>query len=451
MDPVALLIKVLIAVFTFGVLVAIHEWGHFWVARRCGVKVLRFAIGFGTPLLRWTDKTGTEFAVCALPLGGYVKMLDEREGAVAASERSMEFNSKHPWRRIAIASAGPIANFMLAFVAFVVIASMGTQGVAPIVGSVGESTPSAKAGLLPGDEITRIDSTVVRSWQDAMQALMQRMGESGSVEIQVERGDSTEVLVAPLDRWLVGAVEPDLLNDFGISPYRLAVSAELSRVLPDSAADKAGIQEGDRVVEIDGNPVVDWYSLVDLIQPRGGKTVDIVVDRAGELLVMAVTPTLVENGDESFGRIGVAPVPVEYPPEMIREFTYPGLSAVGKAVQQVQYYSVFTLESFGKLLSGSISVKNLSGPISIAKVASDSAKFGLSSYLTILAILSISLGVLNLMPIPVLDGGHIVFHSIEWIKGSPVSEVIQEWSLRVGGSMVLCLMVFALYNDISRL
>jgi regulator of sigma E protease len=188
-----------------------------------------------------------------------------------------------------------------------------------------------------------------------------------------------------------------------------------------------------------------------LIQPRGGKTVDIVVEREGELLVMSVTPELVERGDETVGRIGAGPVPAEYPAEMLREFTYPGFAAVIKAAQQVQYYSVFTLESFGKLLTGSISVKNLSGPISIAKVASDSAKYGLSSYLTILAILSISLGVLNLMPIPVLDGGHIVFHSIEWIKGSPVSEAIQEWSLRIGVSMVLCLMVFALYNDISRL
>lgn len=440
-----------IAVLTFGILVAIHEWGHFWVARRCGVKVLRFAIGFGPVLLRWSDKAGTEYAICALPLGGYVKMLDEREGAVPESERQFAFNNVHPWRRIAIAAAGPLANFVLAIAAFTVIYVSGSQGVAPVVGSVIDKSPAYYADVREGDELLRIDDKRVQSWQDAMQVLMRRLGESGVVDLVVLRSEREVVLQAPLDAWLIGAVEPDLIESFGIEPFSPHIPAKVGEVVVDSAAERAGFLAGDLVVSAASSPISDWYDWVDVVKqyPDTLISVDIIRNDVEETLELRPSGRTIDG--TVIGFAGVAPATVSYPPEYLREFVYPLPEAIARSFQRTYELSTFTVASFGKLLTGRISLENLSGPISIAKVASDSARYGLEPYLNILAILSISLAVLNLMPIPVLDGGHIVFHSIEWIKGSPLSDMAQEWSIKIGVSFVLCLMGFAIYNDLSRL
>ncbi len=444
--------SIIIALITFGILVAIHEFGHFWVARRCGVKVLRFAIGFGPVLFRWQDKLGTEYALCALPLGGYVKMLDEAESSVEEGQQHLAFNKKHPAKRIAIALAGPLANFVLAIMACWLVFVLGTTGVAPIVGKVVSNSPAHIAGLQTNDEITAIDHQIAESWQDVLRHLMLRLGETGDISVTVIRDNQSVELSASVNRWLAGVNEPDLLEGFGIGTYEVPVPAIINEVLSDSAAEKAGLLSGDEITLFNGEPVADWYNWVERIQASADKTVLLGFIRNDTVQFTSITPKAHTSDTGSVvGRAGVSVVPPKYPEAFIREFRYPLHTAFVKSLHQTYTLSVFTLESFGKLLTGLISPKNLSGPITIAKVASDSAKHGLESYLYILALLSISLGVLNLLPIPVLDGGHIVYHTIEWIKGSPVSETVQNIGLRIGVAMVLCLMLFAIVNDVTRL
>lgn len=441
--------SVLIVLLTFGVLVAIHEWGHFIVARRCGVKVLRFAIGFGPVILRWRDKHDTEFALCALPLGGYVKMLEQSE---EASDTSSAFGDKSPKQRIAIALAGPMANFLLAIAVYWFVFVFGSTGVAPIVGNVEANSPAYFAGLESGDEILAIDGHKVESWQTTLRQLMLRLGESGDIQLTIVRDGRERDLQAPVERWLSGNEEPDLLRGLGVEPFRLVVEPVLKEVRPDSAAERAGLLAGDRLLSANGEALIDWYDWVARVQASADKSMLVVVEREQQTLVLNLLPELhtTESG-KKIGLAGVLPVPPEIPEELVREFQYAPHIALVKAVEQTYTMSKFTLESIGKLLQGLISPKNLSGPITIAKVASASAEHGLVAYLNILALLSISLGVLNLLPIPVLDGGHIVYHTIEWLKGSPVSDKVQEIGMRIGITMVLCLMIFAVFNDISRL
>lgn len=442
----------LVVLLTFGILVAIHEWGHFIVARRCGVKVLRFAIGFGPALLRWRDRHDTEFALCALPLGGYVKMLDEREGDVGAQEAHAAFNNKSPQQRIAIALAGPAANFLLAIAAYWFVFVYGSTGIAPIVGDVSPDSPAYAAGLYEGDELLAVDGHKVESWQTALRQLMLRLGDSGQIHLTVARDGAEHDLTAPITRWLSGSEEPDLLQGLGVRPFQLVVEPVLKEVRPQSAAERAGLLAGDRLLSVNGEPLLDWYDWVARVQAAADVPLLVTVQRGASNVVLTLVPALHTNeAGESIGLAGVLPVPPAIPEEFVRRFQYAPHVAFGKALEQTLVMSKFTLQSIAKLIQGLISPKNLSGPITIAKVATASAEHGLVAYLNILAVLSISLGVLNLLPIPVLDGGHIVYHSIEWFKGSPVSERVQAIGMRIGITMVLCLMLFAIVNDISRL
>ena len=449
-----LLWDVIVVLFTFGLLVTLHEYGHFWVARRCGVQVLRFAVGFGKPLLRWKDRLGTEYVVCALPLGGYVKMLDEREGPVAEADLPRAFNRQPLRARTAVVAAGPLANFLLAIAAYWLVFVAGVSGVVPLIGSVAEDSIADRAGLAAGMEIVSVDGRETPTWRAVNQQLLRHIGESGEIVFGL-RQEGTDLVYerrAALQQWLVGAEEPDLLESLGMEPWAPVIAPRFAEVIDGSPAERAGMQAGDRVLAVDGRRIASWEAWVDVVQNSPGVPLEVELERAGATLTLTLTPDVVRD-DRSHAH-GQAGVRVELPPlpdSMVREFRYNPASALGEALQQTWSMTFFTLDSIKKLLSGLISPKNLSGPITIAKVATASAQSGLESWLGVLALLSISLGVLNLLPIPVLDGGHLLFYLVEWVKGSPLSDRLQNLGFQVGVSIVLALMLFAIYNDISRL
>ncbi|WP_447802054.1 RIP metalloprotease RseP [Pseudomonas serbica] len=436
-----------------GVLVTFHEFGHFWVARRCGVKVLRFSVGFGMPLLRWHDKKGTEFVVAAIPLGGYVKMLDEREGEVPADQLEQSFNRKSVRQRIAIVAAGPIANFLLAMVFFWALAMLGTEQVRPVIGAVESGSLAAKAGLNAGQEIVAIDGEPTSGWAAVNLQLVRRLGESGSLQLLVrEQGttvDSPRELV--LDNWLKGADEPDPIRSLGIRPWRPALPPVLAELDSKGPAQAAGLKTGDRLLALDGKAVDDWQQVVDIVRMHPDTKIMLRVERDGAQIDVPVM--LAARGEKKApsGYLGAGVKAVDWPPEMIREVSYGPLAAVGEGARRTWTMSVLTLDSLKKMLFGELSVKNLSGPITIAKVAGASAQSGVADFLNFLAYLSISLGVLNLLPIPVLDGGHLLFYLIEWARGRPLSDRVQGWGIQIGISLVIGVMLLALVNDLGRL
>lgn len=436
-----------------GVLVTFHEFGHFWVARRCGVKVLRFSVGFGMPLLRWHDRRGTEFVIAAIPLGGYVKMLDEREGEVAVEELDQSFNRKSVRQRIAIVAAGPIANFLLALVFFWGLAMLGSQQVRPVIGDVEAGSIAAQAGLAAGQEIIAIDGEPTTGWAAVNLQLVRRLGESGALQVLVrEQGataESPRQLV--LDKWLKGADEPDPIRSLGIRPWRPALPPVLAELDPKGPAQAAGLKSGDRLLALDGQPLNDWQQVVDWVRMHPGSKIVLLVERDGAQVEIPVTLASRGESKAPSGYLGAGVKAVDWPPEMLREVSYGPLEAIGEGARRTWTMSVLTLESLKKMLFGELSVKNLSGPITIAKVAGASAQSGIADFLNFLAYLSISLGVLNLLPIPVLDGGHLLFYLIEWARGRPLSDRVQGWGIQIGISLVVGVMLLALVNDLGRL
>ncbi|WP_295800961.1 RIP metalloprotease RseP [uncultured Microbulbifer sp.] len=442
------------ALVALGVLVSFHEFGHFLVARLCGVKVLRFSVGFGRRLVSRYDRHGTEFTISAIPLGGYVKMLDEREGPVAPQELDQAFNRKSVWARMAIAAAGPIANFLLAIVLFWGVFLGGTSGPVPVVDEVEPGSLAAYAGLEPGQEILAVDGHPTPTWQALNWQLAKRLGDTGELKFSARYPDSEFEyhMYADLDRWLAGKEVPDPLAEIGIKLWVPAVKMQLAQVTEGSPAARAGLEAGDEIVGTDGQAFDSWEAWTAYVRGRANQSMDVALVRDDQQLTLAVTPDEVAlDSGEKIGRIGVLPVAASWPEDMVRSYRYGPVAAFSKGLEETWSKTVFTLESLKKLLFGQLSTKNLSGPITIAKVAGTSANAGWQSFLSLLALLSISLGVLNLLPIPVLDGGHLLYYGIEAIKGSPVSERVQMIGLQVGMALVLGIMALALYNDILRL
>jgi regulator of sigma E protease len=439
---------------TLALLVAIHEFGHFWVARRCGVQVIRFSIGFGKSLYSWRDKQGTEYSIAAIPLGGYVKMLDEREGEVPASELHRAFNRKPVLQRIAVVGAGPLANLLLAVVAYWFLYMAGESGYVPIIGEVEPGSVAAVAGLEPEQEIVSVDGGETPTWQALSFRLLDRIGDTGSIRFAVKYPDSDVIYEseATINRWLSDQEEPDLYGGLGISLYIPEVPPVVGEVVAGGPAAITGLLPGDKVLRADGVAMPLWMDWVDYVRARPGQPIELDYQRDGEMLHATLVPerTTDENGEE-IGRVGVAVAMPEMPPEMQRKFSRGPLESLGASLVRTGELSVFTLKSIKKMLMGLISPKNLSGPITIAKVATASAKSGLESYISFLALLSVSLGVLNLLPIPVLDGGHLLFYTLELLAGRPVPEKIQAVGYQLGLFMVLGIMMLALYNDFARL
>ena len=436
-----------------GVLVTFHEFGHFWVARRCGVKVLRFSVGFGTPLIRWHDRQGTEYVVAAIPLGGYVKMLDEREGDVPPELADQSFNRKSVYQRIAIVIAGPAANFLLALVFFWALAMLGSQQVRPVIGAVEAGSIAQRAGLAAGQEIVSVDGEPTTGWSTVNLQLVRRLGESGSIALKVrDQGSSIDTPhTLALDNWLKGAAEPDPIKSLGIRPWRPALLPVLAELDPKGPAQAAGLKMGDRLLALDGQPVNEWQQVVDWVRERPEAKIAVRIERDGAPLEIPLTLATRGEGEAAAGYLGAGVKGVEWPPEMLREVSYGPFAAVAEGARRTWTMSVLTLDSLKKMLFGELSVKNLSGPITIAKVAGASAQSGMGDFLNFLAYLSISLGVLNLLPIPVLDGGHLLFYLIEWARGRPLSDKVQGWGVQIGISLVVGVMLLALVNDLGRL
>ncbi|RMN25772.1 Membrane-associated zinc metalloprotease [Pseudomonas coronafaciens pv. zizaniae] len=447
------LYMILGTLIALGVLVTFHEFGHFWVARRCGVKVLRFSVGFGTPLLRWHDRQGTQYVVAAIPLGGYVKMLDEREGNVPPELADQSFNRKTVGQRIAIVIAGPTANFLLAIAFFWVLAMMGSEQVRPVIGAVESGSIAQQAGLTAGQEIVAVDGEPTSGWAGVNLQLVRRLGESGTIAMKVrDQGstvDTSRELV--LNDWLRGAEEPDPIKSLGIRPWRPALLPILAEIDPKGPAQSAGLKTGDRLISMDGQPLSEWQQVVDRVRERPEAKVSLRIERDGAQIDVPVTLAAKGEGKSPTGYLGAGVKAVDWPPEMLREVSYGPFAAMAEGVKRTWSMSVLTLDSLKKMLFGELSVKNLSGPITIAKVAGASAQSGIGDFLNFLAYLSISLGVLNLLPIPVLDGGHLLFYLIEWARGRPLSEKVQGWGAQIGISLVVGVMLLALVNDLGRL
>ncbi|MEC7728124.1 MAG: RIP metalloprotease RseP [Pseudomonadota bacterium] len=443
---------VLALALTLGILVTLHEYGHFWVARRCGVKVLRFSVGFGKPMFSWYDRHGTEFAVAAIPLGGYVKMLDEREGPVPEELRDQAFTSKPPGQRIAIAAAGPVANFLFAIFAYWLLSVVGVTHVAPIVGQIADESVAERVGLQEGMEIHAVDGHRVSSWRDVKMRILERTGEHGLISMEVSEDGARGTVSGELSGWGLSDDTPNPLAEFGITPWRPAVPPVLGQISDGGRAQAAGLQPGDRIVAVGGEPISSWFELVEFIRNAPEQTLQVTIERNGAEQSVSVTPEAkTQESGESIGFVGAGVEAISWPEEVLRDVSYGPFAAVPVALSETWADTRLTLVAIKKMVTGLLSPTNLSGPITIARVAEASVSSGFEDFVRFLAYLSVSLGILNLLPVPVLDGGHIVYYTIEALRGKPLSEQAQAFGLRIGMAMILTLMVFALYNDLMRL
>jgi regulator of sigma E protease len=445
-------------IVALGILVTVHEYGHFWVARRCGVKVERFSIGFGKAIWRKVGQDGTEYVIAMIPLGGYVKMLDERVDEVPAELISQAFNQKTVWQRIAIVAAGPIANFIFAIFALYIMYLIGVPSVKPIIDSTVEGSPAALIQIEQEQQILSISGQKVRNWEDVNLALIGHIGD-----------DEIEIELAPLSRlegldansrhyrldtrnWQFDPEKESPITSLGLGMFRPKVMPDIALIAKDSPAERAGLKINDTVLAIDGERYQDWSWFVQLVQASADRPLVLNIRRAGEVLDVTVTPEAKQDAQgKVVGILGVSPTQAQWPENMRIELEYGIVDSFFAAGDKTWQLTIVSLKMIGKLFTGDVSVKNLSGPISIAQGAGASANYGLVYFLGFIALISVSLGIMNLLPLPVLDGGHLLYYFIEVITGRPVPEKAQEIGFRIGAALLLMLMSVALFNDFSRL
>jgi regulator of sigma E protease len=447
---VSVLHTILWFLVAIGILVVVHEFGHYLAARLAGVKVLRFSVGFGKPLVsRRVGRDQTEWMLSALPLGGYVKMLDEREGEVPAAEAHRSFNRATVWRRIGIVMAGPAANFLLAIVFYWALFLHGVPALKPMIGEPPAGTPAAQAGLVAGDEIRRVNGKETPSFQDLRLNLL-RAGVAGDA-LTLELADGRSVR---LDAQSVQTenLEQDLLKPLGIVRYDPEIEAVVGKVLPEGAAARAGFQPGDRLIAANGEAVANWQAWVQVIRQHPSRSLHIEYERQGRRGELTVIPDTVDEAGQRVGKIGAGPqVDEAVLATLMTEVRYGPFDALWQGAAKTWDMSLFTLEMMGRMVLGQVSWKNLSGPLTIADYAGQSASLGWISFVGFLALVSVSLGVLNLLPVPLLDGGHLMYYVAEVLTGRPVSERTMEIGGRIGMTLLLLLMSFALFNDLQRL
>jgi regulator of sigma E protease len=441
-------------IVALGVLIVVHEYGHFIIARLCGVKVLRFSVGFGRALALWRlGPDRTEWVVAAIPFGGYVKMLDEREGPVAPAELGRAFNRQSVWKRFAIVVAGPLFNFAFAVLVYAGLFMYGLPEARPLLGAAPAGTIAAAAGVQAGDTVRAIDGEAITTWQElrwrVLQAALQR--EPVKLDTENERGHISTVTL-DLRGFPTADVEADVLERVGLRLYRPPLPPVLGQVLAGGAAERAGLASGDRIIAVDGAPIENWEAFVNAVRSHPGSVVTLTFERSARSETVEVVPEAVNAGGARIGRIGAGPKqPDGYAEKLLIRVQHGPLASLGRAAAKTTDIAVFSLKMLGKMLVGEVSWRHLSGPVTIADIAGQSASLGWVSYLTFLALISISLGVLNLLPIPLLDGGHLMYYAIEIIKGRPVSERFVELGQRVGLALLLVMMAFAFYNDLNRL
>ena len=459
--------NIVISVFSFivavSIIVTVHEFGHFIVARMLNVRVLRFSIGFGRSLISYVSpKSGVEYVLAAIPLGGYVKMLDEREVDVSPEEREFAFNQKSVFSRIAIVAAGPIFNFIFAIAAYFCMYLVGVQGMKPEIGHVENNSIAYEAGLVSGDEFLQINDKHVATWEDTNIYLIDEALKTGVIQVR-KRSISDVISDTTLDlsdtKELLG--EGNVLDKIGIKPWRVKLAPRLGSLTEGAAAQQQGLQTGDLILAANNEQVRDWSHWVEIVRKHPDQRLNLLIQRDGQEISLPLVPERVRDGQDEVGKIGAGPWAAQDDSEKQR---------IGKEIEQRQIVvrhgfgksfvkgvvktldmSVLTVKLLGKLVIGEASLKNISGPISIAEYAGISAQLGLATFLSTLAIISISIGILNLLPIPILDGGHLMYYLVELIKGSPVSEVVQMHGQKIGIFMLAGLMTLAFYNDFQRL
>jgi len=438
-------------IVALGILITVHECGHFWVARRCGVKVERFSIGFGKALWRRRDKQGTEYVIALIPLGGYVKMLDERVESVPPELRHQSFNNKTVLQRAAIVSAGPVANFIFAIFAYWLVFIIGVPGVRPVVGEIVSGSPAAEAQITPGTELKAVDGIETPDWDAVRMALVAKIGDKNTIFTVAPFGsEKTSDKTVNLQGWQFEPDKQDPVTSLGIQPRGPQIESVLAQVQKDSAASRAGLQAGDRIVKVDGQPLEQWQNFVATVRENPGNQIAIEVERQGSTVDLTLTPD-VNPHNKAEGFAGIIPRIIPLPEEYRTVRQYGPFAAIGEASAKTWQLMKLTVSMLGKLIVGDVKLNNLSGPISIAQGAGMSAEYGLIYYLMFLALISVNLGIINLFPLPVLDGGHLLFLLIEKIKGGQVSERVQDFSYRIGSIVLVLLMGLALFNDFSRL
>ncbi len=441
-------------VVALGILITVHEYGHFWVARKNSVKVERFSIGFGKALWRKIGRDGTEYVVAMIPLGGYVKMLDERVDEIQSEDKDKTFNSKTVYQRIAIIAAGPLANFIFAAFAFYLMFLIGMPSVKPIIGSIVNNSIAQQAQLSEKSEIVSVAGKTTRDWQDVNLALIGEVGNE-SIEFKTKNSDSQHITTRRLNtkNWQFSPSKVSALTSLGIIPYQPTAYNELAKVAINSPAEQSGLQVGDKLLAINGHSINEsWLTFANEIKKYPAEQVIITIERHGEKQELHVTPSAKESKTqgEFYGYLGVSPKVASWPQQYKIELSYGPVEAIKQSIVRTWELSALTFSMIGKLITGDVSVKNLSGPIGIAQGAGSSAGHGFVYFLGFLALISINLGIINLLPLPVLDGGHLLYYLIELLTGKEVPEKVQEAGFKFGALILLLLMATGLFNDFSR-
>lgn len=436
-------------IVALGILVFVHEYGHFWVAKRNGVKVIRFAVGFGKPIYSWHGKDGTEYVIGMIPLGGYVRMLDGRVDQVLESEQHLAFDKKSVWQRIAIVAAGPMANFVFAILLVFVVLLHGTPALKPVVGNITANSIAQKGGLQLRDEILQINEQKVISWQEVTYALAAAVGDE-QLHLVVEREGRTHNIFIDSKGWQLE--DGDLMSGLGIEPFRPNATLNVAFVDESAPAGKAGVQAGDKIVTINGKLITEWQDAVDIFTNSANQTLSLEVQRGNEIIGFELKPDNRPTEDGfSRGYVGIAPQSEPWPKGYVFTNQYDILPAVFGSFVKTWELIELTFSMIGKFITGSIGLDNLSGPIAIAQGAGVSAQSGFVYFISFMALISVNLGVINLLPLPVLDGGHLMYFIIELIRGKPVSERVQEMGFRFGAMALMMIMGIALFNDFARL